>query len=496
MRTPAVAFIVIGWGVAGAQTLYDEPFRLQYHFSPAATWTNDPNGLVWYKGEYHLFFQNNPFGNKWGHMSWGHAVSPDLLHWKELPVAIPEENGIMIFSGSAVVDWNNSSGLCRNKDSSDQSCLVAVYTGHTDRLQTQNVAFSNDRGRTWKKYSRNPVIDLHMKDFRDPKVFWHEPTRKWVMAVSLPNEHKVRLFAAPDLLHWSALSDFGPAGATGGQWECPDLFPLGNSWVMVVNINPGGVAGGSGAQYFIGRFDGRQFRNEHPPTTLWADYGKDFYAAVTYFNGPRGDHRKIFQGWFSNWEYANDEPTSPQRGAMAFPRELTLAKDRLTQAPIREIAGLRTEPFQAAGIGIESANERISSRNFRGNEAEIEVEFYPAGAAEFGLLIHKGASEQTIVGVKRSGVLFVDRTRSGDVKFNPKFAGVSSGPIQLKEIVSLHILVDRSSVEVFGNGGEVVLSERVFPKPTSDRVELYSTGGEARVKSLRMWKLKSTWNSR
>jgi sucrose-6-phosphate hydrolase SacC (GH32 family) len=320
--------------LAASVTLYHELWRLQYHFSPARTWTNDPNGLVWYKGEFHLFYQNNPFGDKWGHMSWGHAVSKDLLHWKELPVAIPEENGIMIFSGSAVVDANDASGLCQSTEPNDPSCLIAIYTGHTATLQTQNIAVSNDRGRTFTKYKGNPVLDLHMKDFRDPKVTWYAPAKKWVMAVSLPNEHKIRFYGSKNLLQWALLSEFGPAGATGGQWECPDLFEMSaaektdaRKWVLIVNVNPGGVQGGSAVQYFVGKFDGTAFHNDNPAEqTLWADWGKDYYAAVTYYDSPPGDMSKYLIGWFSNWEYANDEPTAPQRGAMAIPRELMLAR--------------------------------------------------------------------------------------------------------------------------------------------------------------------------
>ena len=249
---PAAAFLLFALSVSAVgDRLYNEPYRLQYHFSPARTWTNDPNGLVYYKGEFHLFFQTNPFGSLPEHISWGHAVSPDLFHWKELPIAIPEEHGQMIFSGSVVID-SNTSGLCKSKDRKDNSCLVAIYTGHTPAVQTQNIAVSNDAGRTWTKYAKNPIIDLHMKNFRDPKVFYHAPSKQWVMAVSLPDEHKIRLFGSTNLLKWTMLSDFGPAGATSGQWECPDLFTLGadttppsRKWVFVVNVNPGGVQGGS-----------------------------------------------------------------------------------------------------------------------------------------------------------------------------------------------------------------------------------------------------------
>jgi len=243
---------------------YAEPFRPQYHFTPPKNWMNDPNGLVYYEGEYHLFYQYNPFGNTWGHMSWGHAVSPDLIHWKHLPLALPEADGVMIFSGSAVVDWNNTSGF--GKDGKPP--MVAIYTGcqvDSDGRQYECIAYSNDQGRTWTKYAGNPVINIDSKDFRDPKVQWYEPTKSWIMTVSLSALHKVRFYAAKDLKNWRLMSEFGPANGTAGVWECPDLFQLPvqgtdeKRWVLAVNLNPGSIAGGSGGQYFIGQFNGRQF---------------------------------------------------------------------------------------------------------------------------------------------------------------------------------------------------------------------------------------------
>ena len=314
----------------------EEPYRPRFHFSPPKNWTNDPNGAVYYRGEYHLFYQHNPFGKVWGHMSWGHAVSKDLVHWQNLPVALAEENGVMIFSGSVVAD-PNTSGLCV----AAPDCLVAIYTAHTPASQTQHIAFSNDRGRTWTKYSGNPVIDLGLKDFRDPKVFRYGS--HWVMVVALPLDHKVRFFSSSNLKNWTPLSDFGPAGATGGVWECPDLFPLGQKWVLSVNINPGAPNGGSGDQYFVGDFDGRRFSNANAvDTTLWADWGKDFYASTSFSDVPG---RRIWIAWFSNWLYAREEPTAPFRGMMTIPRTLGLRQTnnglRLTQTPVAELDQLR-----------------------------------------------------------------------------------------------------------------------------------------------------------
>jgi len=481
----------------GAAELYTEPFRLQFHFSPARNWTNDPNGLVYYKGEYHLFYQYNPFGETWGHMSWGHAVSPDMVHWKQLPLALAEENGEMIFSGSAVVDWHNSSGLCGNQD-----CLIAIYTGHSDH-QSQSIAFSNDRGRTWTKYPGNPVIDLGLRDFRDPKVFWYEPDHKWVMVAALPADHKVRFFGSTDLKQWTALSDFGPAGATGGAWECPDLFPLpvdGGQvrWVLSVNINPGGIAGGSGNQYFVGRFDGKRFTNDNPASqTLWADYGKDFYASQSYSDIPAADGRRIWLGWFSNWLYAAKEPTSPWRCAQSIPRVLALTKVRdsirLVQAPIAELAALRGENWHFDNADIAEANRRLSE--FQSDAYEIDGELEAGTADEAGFRLRIGAAEQTLVGCSfKKAEVFIDRSKSGMVSFSGDFTGRHAGPVGLlARRIRLHIFVDRSSVELFANNGETTISDRIFPSPGSTGLQTYAAGGSARVVHLDVWKLKSAW---
>jgi fructan beta-fructosidase len=478
------AFLCQTWQFAA--DLYDEPFRPQYHFSPARNWTNDPNGLVYYKGEYHLFYQHNPFGDKWGHMSWGHAVSPDLVHWRHLPVALAEENGVMIFSGSVVVD-PNTSGLCEGTS----DCLVAIYTGHTETNQSQHLAVSNDRGRTWKKFAGNPVLDLHMKDFRDPKVFWYAPGKHWIMAVSLPNDHKIRFFKSAHLKSWTALSDFGPAGATGGQWECPDLFPLPiegspgkTKWMLSVNINPGGLQGGSGNQYFIGDFDGTRFTNSNAvDRTLWADYGADFYASTSFSDVPAKDGRRIWIGWLSNWLYANDEPTSPWRGLQSFPRSLSLRETsdglRLVQRPVVELEKLRHDPLRLANVTIEQANQRLAA--FHGQSYELEVD----GATEVKIL--KDAKYETVVGMDET--VHIDRRRSGNIAFHKEFAKThSSVPALNRRLV---VFVDRSVIDVFANDGVTVLTERVFPPPTADGVSL--GGAPSDRVSVSIWRMASAW---
>jgi fructan beta-fructosidase len=478
---------------------YRQEYRPQYHFSPPVNWMNDPNGLVYLDGEYHLFYQYNPLGNDWGHMSWGHAVSRDLVHWENLPVALHEEHGIMIFSGSAVVDSSNSSGL----GTPENPPLVAIYTGHTERLQTQNIAFSVDRGGTWKKYEGNPVLDIGKKDFRDPKVFRHGPTGRWIMAVALPVERKISFYGSDDLIRWNHLSDFGPAGAVEGIWECPDLFELPvegsakRKWVLIVSLNPGAIAGGSGMQYFVGDFDGTRFTARASEGPKWVDYGRDFYAAVSWSDIPEADGRRIWLGWMSNWEYAGSIPTFPWRGAMSVPRALTLIGKgsgfELVQTPVQELHQLRSQVLQVSNAGFSAVNRRLGG--IRGNLFEVEAQFRPGSARELGIAVRVGDGQRTRIGYDApASVVYVDRTESGNVSFHPAFPGRHSAPVSLVQgIVKLHFFVDRSSVELFVNGGERVITDLIFPDGSGLGFGLYEEGGEAEVMNLKVWRLDSTW---
>jgi fructan beta-fructosidase len=484
-------------------TLYDEPYRPQFHFTPEKNWMNDPNGLVYYKGEYHLFYQFNPFGEKWGHMSWGHAVSRDLVRWKHLPVALAEENGVMIFSGSAVVDHNNTSGLCRNDNPKDTSCLVAIYTGHTETNQSQNIAVSNDRGRTWTKYAHNPVLDIGYKDFRDPKVFWHEPTRKWVMVVALAQEKKVRFYGSRNLREWQQLGEFGPAGLPGNDvvWECPDLFELPvigqpgkRRWVLIVNVNPGGFTGGSGGQYFVGNFDGKTFTNDNAADAVRVvDYGKDFYAAVTFSDIPKTDGRRILLGWMSNWQYAQKEPTSPWRTAQSVPRVLALKQTdeglRLTQQPIVELKRLRGQQVIKRNLSLDG---KASNTMIAGEALEIESTVEVKGDSVATIRLRAGTSETVIGYDAAKQVMFIDRTRSGDVSFDANVAGRHEARLPSRQgRVTLHIFVDRSSVEVFGNDGQAVITDRIYPPSRIQTVELAGSGAKARCLLFNAWKLRT-----
>jgi sucrose-6-phosphate hydrolase SacC (GH32 family) len=502
-----VAFSVRATVAADIEKAFDQPFRPQYHFSPREHWTNDPNGLVYFEGEYHLFFQYNPFGDEWGHMSWGHAVSTDLLHWTQLPVALKEENGIMIFTGSAVVDLQNSSGFCLNH----QPCLVAVYTGHTPEkgsqpaLQTQNLAYSNDRGRTWTKYRGNPVLNLHMTDFRDPKVFWFDATRRWIMAVSLPNDHKVRFYSSTNLKNWVQSSDFGPAGATAGQWECPELFQLpvegesnASRWVLKVGLNPGALQGGSGEQYFVGSFDGRQFTNENPAsTTLWTDYGKDCYCALT-FNGLPKTKNPVMIGWMDNWQYAAKLPTLPWRGQMTIPRKLSLRKTdsglRLFQEPTDSLSQLRKGKIELVNESVDQLYNVLQLSDISNQHTfQLTANMNAGTAREIGWRLLREDGTATTIGYDTSKkTLFIDRTHSGNVAFSPDFPARMEAPLRITGSLDLTILVDRCSVEVFADHGRVAMTSLVFPPQNARRIEAYALNGTAGPVSATLWTLKST----
>ncbi|WEH12515.1 GH32 C-terminal domain-containing protein [Streptomyces sp. VNUA24] len=799
---------------------YSETYRPQFHFTPEKNWMNDPNGLVYYKGEYHLFYQYNPSGNGWGDMSWGHAVSTDLVHWQELPLALSHDDREMVFSGSAVVDENNTTGFGTKKNPP----MVAIYTRHdkSTGIQSQALAYSTDLGRTWTRYQGNPVIDIGSKDFRDPKVQWYAPTQSWLMTVSLSAEHKVRFYSSKNLKDWTRLSDFGPAGATGGVWECPDLFPLpvdgdkGNTkWVLVVNINPGGIAGGSAAQYFIGDFDGTKFTAEddgtytppagtvvqgfedsgfgpwtatgtafgpgpaagtldgqqtvtgfdgkglansfhsgdaatgtltspaftvdspylnfkvgggrhphqagrtladfeggtygawtatgdafgpapatgtlpgqqqvtgfqggglvntfrngdattgtltspeftidkryvnfligggnHPagsadPTALellvdgqvvrsatgrdaealqaaswdvrdlagrtarirvvddntggwghinadqitlsdtrarpgteetavnlvvdgqvvrsvtgsdsetldwasfdmrsyrgkkaqiqlvdlntggwghiladrfttadapvlsvlqragWADYGKDYYAAVSWENTPGSKRHMI--GWMSNWDYAGATPTTPWRGAQSIPRQMALrtvdGRVRLTSEPVTSVKSLRQDPpATAATTVVTNTSQALIGPAAHGKALDIEATFSPRDAERFGLKVRTGtAGEETVIGYDTTTQeLYVDRTRSGAVDFNDTFPGVQAAPMKAANgKIKLRILVDWSSVEVFGGSGEAVITDQIFPDPASQGVQVFAENGSVKLDKATVWHLDS-----
>ncbi|MBS1566774.1 MAG: glycoside hydrolase family 32 protein [Bacteroidetes bacterium] len=486
--------LLLGLFVTAQTPDYREPYRPQFHFSPAINWTNDPNGLVYYKGEYHIFYQYNPFDKVWGHMTWAHAVSKDLVHWQHLPIAIPEENGIMIFSGSCVADTNNTSGF----GTKDAPPMVAVYTGHTDTNQSQCLAYSVDKGRTWKKYAGNPVLDLHRKDFRDPKVFWYAPKKYWVMLLVFPAEHIVQIYSSPNLKTWTHLSGFGPAGDTSDIWECPDL-----SWAPVVQ-SPGQKKAvlmnsvQSTMQYFIGSFDGEKYTDDNPAGQIRrVDYGPDYYAGITYNNLPAG-MAPVSIGWANNWSYARDIPTSPWRSAMSLPRSLSVKQVNgqwvLLQQPIAALRSLREK--QLAGL----QNELLGggkSLPLQSQQLEAELEITPGTSAVTGIRLAAGNGHPIEIGYDAAKqVLYVDRSKTAHQSFNKAFAEKSRFETTLAPVagkVRLRVFFDHSIVEVFGNAGEAVMTVQLFPDNTDNGVELFSNNGNSRINSLKIWQLKSAW---
>ena len=466
---------------------YTELYRPQFHFSPPINWINDPNGLVYHQGEYHLFYQYNPYGTTWGHMSWGHAVSKDLLHWENLPLAIAEYqdevtgDSTMIFSGTAVVDKTNSSGL--GKD-----CLVAIFTsnvhkGNQGLRQHQSLAYSNDRGRSWKLYDKNPILDIQRKDFRDPKVFWYEPDQKWVMALVVPDLFKVQFYQSKNLLKWNLMSEFGQVGDTTRVWECPDLYPLPvenekdkSKWVL--SLSGGHPAGPTfvGMQYFVGDFDGTNFTSAQTKAK-YIDYGKDFYAGIVYNNIPAEDGRTMMIGWINNWTYGNQIPTSLWRGAMSLPRQLTLKSDRdgyqLVQKIIDEAKSIR-------GSMIDNLEEN--------KNGSIEIELEWNGSAGAILELFANGEEKTVIGQTREGSIYLDRRQSGITDFQSDFASSDQVTVE-KGSVNLHIFVDQSIVEVFINDGEASITSQVFPRG-ENKINIPL---KENIVQLKAWELKSIW---
>ncbi|MBL7873995.1 MAG: glycoside hydrolase family 32 protein [Cyclobacteriaceae bacterium] len=457
-------------------------YRPRFHYTPEKNWVNDPNGLVFHEGEYHLFYQYNPVGTTWGHMSWGHAVSKDLINWQQLPVAIEEYldpitgDSTMIFSGTAFVDKNNTSGLCAGKD-----CMIAIYTSHVHKdnqglKQHQSLAYSNDNGRTWKRYGKNPILDIDRKDFRDPKVFWYEPQQKWVMALVIPDLFKVQLYESKNLLNWSLLSEFGDVGDTLRIWECPDLYELsinGNpnhsKWVLSLSGSHPAGPDFVGMQYFVGDFDGTHFKSDQK-NPLYLEFGKDFYAGIVFNNLP---NRTVMMGWVNNWTYANQLPTNGWRGAFSFPRELTLAETeaglRLSQKPIDELITLRGEKIEDL--------KNLVSQSF-----ELEVELHEGG----NISLFGSEDEATIIGFE-NGKLFLDRSKSGNVAFNKDFASIESvNVLPRKENIGIRLLVDQSIIEIFSIDGLYTITDQVFPTRQKTKVSL---NGKATL--INGWLLKS-----
>ncbi|HEY8700489.1 MAG TPA: glycoside hydrolase family 32 protein [Arthrobacter sp.] len=502
-------------------TELDGRYRPKWHYSAERNWLNDPNGLVYSNGTYHLFYQHNPFGDSWGNMSWGHAISIDLQTWQERPVAILCDEQEAIFSGSAVVDVHNTSGFGTGR----VPPLVAVYTsayssGSLVGLQAQSLAYSTDDGATWIKYAGNPVLDRGSADFRDPKVFRYDGDAGsyWVMAAVEAAKREVVLYKSADLKSWEYLSTFGPANATEGVWECPDLFELpvdGDAsktrWVMVVSLSPGGIAGGSGTQYFIGTFDGVAF---HSGTTVteggqadgsrmadygWLDWGRDYYAAVSFSNIPDG--RRLMIGWMSNWQYAAATPTGGWRSAMSLAREVRLVSRGGRTVLVQEAV----DPFEKHGAERFAMDRQPLAQGVtwlpteaHGDPLRIDAEFEPGTAGTVGLVLRagpeaagagangSGSAERVVLAYDCArGELSLDRTESGKTEFHEAFPSVERVAVPLENgRLRLQVFLDHCSIEVFAQDGTATITDLVFPANSRNAVGLLVEGDGATLAGL------------
>ena len=493
-------------------------YRPVYHHTPLYGWMNDPNGLVYKDGEYHLYFQYNPYGSRWGNMHWGHSVSKDLVHWEHLDPAIARDTLGQIFSGSVVVDANNSAGY--GKDA-----LIAFYTSASDEHgQIQCMAYSTDNGRTYTKYEKNPILTPFdgLRDFRDPKVFWYEPAQKWYMIVSA--DKNMRFYSSADLKQWEYLSQFGEGyGVQPNQFECPDFIQLpvdGNKdnmkWVMIVNINPGCLFGGSATEYFVGTFDGKEFKCDNDKSvTKWLDFGKDHYATVCFSN--TGD-RVIAVPWMSNWQYANITPIRQNRGANALPRELSLyskgGEVYMAANVAKEVEALRKETRKVDNFSLKG--EQTISDVVAAEECafEVEVDVTPGKSQTVGFDLVNDKGEKTKIYLDmKSGRIVMDRSESGLVAFGEKsephfkenhdrrktesvnyvndFALGTWAPLSLCEGKTYHlnVFVDKCSVEIFVDGGRIAMTNLVFPTSPYNALRFYAEGGEATIENLNIHKL-------
>lgn len=491
--------------------LNDELYRPQVHFSPDSMWMNDPNGMVYYDGEYHLFYQYYPDSTVWGPMHWGHAISTDLVHWDRMPIALYPDSLGWIFSGSAVTDANNTSGL----GTEENPPLVAIYTYHNrpmedtgvNNFEYQGIAYSTDKGRSWIKYEHNPVLpNPGIRDFRDPKVFWHQESSQWMMILAVQDH--VSIYSSPNLIDWTFESNFGEGtGAHNGVWECPDLFrmQIGDTakWIMLVSVGSGGPNGGSATQYFVGDFDGHTFTSKEIKTK-WVDYGKDNYAGVTWSNIPAKDGRRLFIGWMNNWQYATQIPTNKWRSAMTVTRELELVEVYndylLVSKPVEEFKTLRGKEEQ---LGLETVSGELEIKKTFEFPLEISLHFETNRSSStnfaecFGFKLFNSNNEEVVIGYDNQNKRFyIDRTAAGWESPNKDFAGIHYAPyINNDSILDMHLIIDRASVELFAKGGLVVMTEQFFPKKPFTSISLFSEHGDVHLSEGKIWQLNSIWEN-
>lgn len=470
--------------------LYHEPHRPQIHFSPKEKWMNDPNGMVYSNGTWHLFFQYYPDSTVWGPMHWGHATSKDLVHWTQQPIALYPDTLGYIFSGSVVADVHNTSGF----GSGAKTPLVAIFTHHDPKgekqgavnFQNQSIAYSTDEGVTWTKYAGNPVLkNPGTKDFRDPKVSWNDAAHKWIMTLAMHD--RIGFFSSTDLKNWTKESEFGEhAGSHGGVWECPDLFPMkinGKTvWVLLVSINPGGPQGGSATQYFIGDFDGKTFTSNQADTR-WVDAGTDNYAGVTWSN--TGD-RKVFLGWMSNWQYAQVVPTSPWRSAMTVPRELSLVAVGndyyLRSFPVKELDVLN---------GSSSTETHVTGFD-KPLTSPARIAVHAAAITDFRITLSNSKGQQWVAGYESAtNRFFIDRTLSGNTGFEKGFASrIYSKRIATTGGTDITLVIDNASAELFADAGVTTMTSVFFPDAAYDHIKIDGLV----MDSVSLTPLKGIWN--
>ena len=472
-----------------------ESFRPVYHHTPAYGWMNDPNGMFYKDGVYHLYFQYNPYGSVWGNMHWGHSTSTDLMHWKFEGCAIVPDAWGAIFSGSCVVDHENTAGF-------GKEAVVAFYTSAKSTpwgdIQMQSMAYSLDNGKTFTKYEGNPILTSSEKDFRDPKVFWYAPGKHWVMILAV-GQH-MEIYSSVNLKEWKKESEFGAMqGAHGGVWECPDLVEIPvegtreKKWVLICNLNPGGPFGGSAAQYFVGSFDGKKFVNESPTQTKWMDWGKDNYATVTWNNAPDG--RCIALGWMSNWQYANNVPTRQYRSANTLARDLMLYREGqelyLKSTPSVEVKKARGKKVSIPSFKVSEKHEMVNLFEEKQGAYEVEIVIQNAGASKiaFSLLNDKGEKVSMYYDLNRKQFV-MDRSESGKVDFSKDFPAVTVAPVNVDKELTLRLFVDRSSIEAFGEDGKFVMTNLVFPSQPYVKMCFEADKNGYAVKSLNVYKLQ------
>lgn len=472
-----------------------EKYRPVYHHTPAYGWMNDPNGMFYKDGVWHLYFQHNPYGSVWGNLAWGHSTSTDLVHWQYEGDPVMADALGLIFSGSSVVDKDNTAGF-------GAGTIVSFYTSAKSSpwgdVQMQSMAYSTDGGKTFTKYDGNPVITSTARDFRDPKVFWYAPGKHWVMMLAVGQE--MQIWSSADLKDWKYESSFGAKqGAHGGVWECPDLVELPvegtkeKRWVLICNINPGGPFGGSATQYFVGTFDGKKFTNQFPTKTKWMDYGKDHYATVTFSNAPDG--RCVALGWMSNWQYAAVVPTKQYRSANTIARDLTLYRQGgdllLKSAPSKEIEKARSTKKSVPQFNVSDSYEIASLLDGNDGAYEIEMEIKNNGAEKIAFTLQNAKGENVMMYYDTATRQFVmDRSNSGETSFSPDFPAMTVAPAADVDDIRLRLFVDRSSIEAFGDGGKFVMTNIVFPAEPYNKMKFESVRGSFTVKKMNVYKLK------